>query len=164
MLQSEVQKIMSYPKKSKKRKQLLNSLRKKGNYIINSSGNSARIDDNFSSFKPMKSDTTATADEYLPCSFCFGYYKKKTTMETQKNLLRKRPPKVSKNAQAEGQNMLLRHLKIDVQLIEQVFPRMRADKVSIVAKKDPLICAFGAKYLKMHREKHFINVTSRKMR
>lgn len=41
---------------------------------------------------------------------------------------------------------------------------MRADKISLVAKQDNLICAFGARYLKLHREKHFINVTSRKMR
>ncbi|KAL1510052.1 hypothetical protein ABEB36_004708 [Hypothenemus hampei] len=41
---------------------------------------------------------------------------------------------------------------------------MRADEISMVAKKDSLICAFGARYIKIHREKHFINVTSRKMR
>ncbi|XP_056642865.1 uncharacterized protein LOC130449208 [Diorhabda sublineata] len=41
---------------------------------------------------------------------------------------------------------------------------MRADKLSLEAQKDPLICEFGAKYLKTHREKHFIYVTSRKIR
>nr|CAI5858713.1 unnamed protein product [Callosobruchus analis] len=41
---------------------------------------------------------------------------------------------------------------------------MRADKISLEAKNDFLICAFGSRYLKIHREKHFINVTSRKMR
>ncbi|KAG5884182.1 hypothetical protein JTB14_034721 [Gonioctena quinquepunctata] len=41
---------------------------------------------------------------------------------------------------------------------------MRAGKVSLVAKKDILICAFGSRYMKLHWEKHFINVTSRKMR
>lgn len=41
---------------------------------------------------------------------------------------------------------------------------MRADNISLVAKKDILICAFGARYLKIHREKHFATVTSRKMR
>ncbi|KAG5863593.1 hypothetical protein JTB14_005010 [Gonioctena quinquepunctata] len=41
---------------------------------------------------------------------------------------------------------------------------MRADRVSLVAKKDPLICAFAARYLKIHREKHFVTIASRKMR
>lgn len=41
---------------------------------------------------------------------------------------------------------------------------MRSDTVPFVAKKDTLICAFGARYLKIHREAHFINVCSRKMR
>ncbi|KAL4718947.1 hypothetical protein ACJJTC_005242 [Scirpophaga incertulas] len=153
IFQTEVQQIMAYPKKSKKRNQLLNSLRKKGNYILNSSG----------VVKPMRSDLASTENEYLPCSFCFGFYKKKQLWRHRKTCTEKQEGG-SKNAQADGQNFLLRHLKIDWQLRDEVFPRMRADKVSLVAKKDPLICAFGAKYLKMHREKHFINVTSRKMR
>nr|CAI5848195.1 unnamed protein product [Callosobruchus analis] len=41
---------------------------------------------------------------------------------------------------------------------------MRADRISFEAKKDNLICEFGARYMKTHREKHFIHVTSRKMR
>lgn len=53
---------------------------------------------------------------------------------------------------------------MDPQLKEEVFPRMRADQVSLVAKKDPLICAFASRYLKIHREKHFCLVASRKMR
>ncbi|KAJ8942578.1 hypothetical protein NQ314_010034 [Rhamnusium bicolor] len=65
---------------------------------------------------------------------------------------------------ASAQNFQLNYLKVDPDLRERVFPRMRADKISLVAKKDPLICAFGAGYLKTHREKHFLSVTSRKMR
>lgn len=41
---------------------------------------------------------------------------------------------------------------------------MRIDKVSMLAKQDILICAFGSTYLNTHREKHFIQVTSRNMR
>ncbi|KAF5272966.1 hypothetical protein FQR65_LT17267 [Abscondita terminalis] len=71
----------------------------------------------------------------------------------------------SKNAQANVQSfMLKKSIKIDERLKDEVFPKMRADKISLEAKSDFLICAFGARYLKIHREKHFINVTSRKMR
>nr|CAI5851676.1 unnamed protein product [Callosobruchus analis] len=41
---------------------------------------------------------------------------------------------------------------------------MRPDKISLEAKSDRLICAFGARYLRLHRAKHFAVVTSRKMR
>lgn len=53
---------------------------------------------------------------------------------------------------------------MDSKLTDTVFPTMRPDKVSLVAKSDNLICAFGAQYLRVHRQKHFVNVTSRKMR
>lgn len=64
----------------------------------------------------------------------------------------------------DSQNMLTNHLKIDRHLKEKVFPHMRADLISLTAKKDILICAYGARYMKTHRENHFINVTSRLMR
>ncbi|CAH0551285.1 unnamed protein product [Brassicogethes aeneus] len=41
---------------------------------------------------------------------------------------------------------------------------MQADKVSLCAKKDDLICAFGSRYLRTHREQHHALVCSRKMR
>lgn len=41
---------------------------------------------------------------------------------------------------------------------------MRADDISLVAKKDSIITHFGAQYIKIHRKKHFVNVASRKMR
>ncbi|KAJ8966533.1 hypothetical protein NQ314_003474 [Rhamnusium bicolor] len=56
------------------------------------------------------------------------------------------------------------HIKVDAQLRELVFGRMQADRVSLVAQHDTLICAFGARYLKLHRENHMVNVVSRKMR
>ncbi|XP_072387629.1 uncharacterized protein [Diabrotica undecimpunctata] len=89
-------------------------------------------------------------------------------MYSAKNLWRHRkicnPDSITRNSQSQAQNFLLRHLKLDTYLKETVFPRMRADNVSLVAKKDPLICAFGSRYLKIHREQHFIPVASRKMR
>lgn len=45
-----------------------------------------------------------------------------------------------------------------------VFPRMIPDKISLIAKKDKLICMLGAQYLRTHREEHFATVVSHKMR
>lgn len=41
---------------------------------------------------------------------------------------------------------------------------MQADKISLCAKKDTLICACGSRYLNTHREQHHDLVCSRKMR
>lgn len=98
----------------------------------------------------------------LPCVHCLGYYSSKQLYRHTKicldNICKER------SSQALSQNKIVSHLKIDPQLKEWVFPHMRADKISLTAKKDQLICAFGARYIKLHRERHFVNVASRKMR
>lgn len=63
---------------------------------------------------------------------------------------------------ATGQNMLLVFKETDTNLVNQVFSRMAADEISIVAKTDELIKHFGSRYLKSHKEKHLINVVSKK--
>ncbi|KAI4463231.1 hypothetical protein MML48_4g00000646 [Holotrichia oblita] len=146
------EKMLSFPVNSKNRKEQLTLLRKKGNYLNNND-----------KIKPMR-DTNSNSN-YLPCIHCVGYY-------SSKNLWRHRKycsenPEAGKStagSTSSAQNFLVRHLKIDSQLQTQVFPHMRADKISLTAKKDPLICAFAARYIKIHREKHFISVASRKMR
>lgn len=58
---------------------------------------------------------------------------------------------------------MLKHIKVDVRLKEDVFPHMAANERSFVAKKDQLICAYGARYLKTHKGKHHIAVCSIQM-
>lgn len=41
---------------------------------------------------------------------------------------------------------------------------MAPDEISIAAKSDPLIRAFGSRYIKCHKEKHLVTVVSNKMR
>ncbi|KAG5872200.1 hypothetical protein JTB14_011072 [Gonioctena quinquepunctata] len=97
----------------------------------------------------------------LPCSECLGFYSSKQLARHRKEC-----SKIIKkgNAQSDVQTKSIAGIRLDEQLKNKVLPRMRADKVSLVAKKDILICAFGSLYMKLHRKKHFINVTSRKMR
>lgn len=65
-------------------------------------------------------------------------------------------------AQSDGQNMLIAFTETDGMLINDVFPRISTDKISITAKTDNLIKAFGSRYLKWHKEKHLINVVYQK--
>ncbi|XP_072934899.1 uncharacterized protein [Epargyreus clarus] len=146
----EVQKALSMPKNSKSRKQIFTLLRKKGNYITNVQN---------STFKPMKKNKYSTNEDYLPCTKCLGFYSRKQLWKHKKLC---DSNNLTSNVQVDAQNFLLRNIKVNQKLKDDVFPRMRPDKISMIAKKDPLICAFGFQYLRTHREKHFINVTSRK--
>lgn len=147
----EVIRIMSIPPNSRERKDLISKLRRKGNYVSNMSGY----------FKPVRTSLSKN-NNILPCSNCLGFFSSKLLYRHRKKCINGSKG----NAQADGQNTMVYNTNknIDPQLKNLVFPRMLPDKISLVAKSDPLICAFGAQYLKIHREKHFINVTSRKMR
>ncbi|KAG5893346.1 hypothetical protein JTB14_000112 [Gonioctena quinquepunctata] len=100
------------------------------------------------------------ARDLLPCDNCLGFFSKKLLWRHRN----KCNDSMNRNHQGAAQNILLGNLSIDAHLKNTVFPSMRADEISLIAKKDPLICAYGARYIKVHREKHFINVASRKMR
>lgn len=146
----EVQKMLAEPIGSRKRKQILNLLRKKGNFVSKKD-------------EPVRKGAENT--NYLPCIHCLGLYSTKNLWRHKKQCS-ENPNKGTSSAgvKSQSQNFLLGHLRIDSALRENVFPHMRADNISLVAKKDSLICSFGARYLKIHREKHFISVVSRKMR
>lgn len=45
-----------------------------------------------------------------------------------------------------------------------ILKTLRADEVSLVAKKDKIICEIARKYIKGHKEKHLIQVARRNMR
>lgn len=58
---------------------------------------------------------------------------------------------------------MVRNMDIDIKLRSDVFPHMAANENALAAKKDLLICAYGARYLKTHRGKQNIPVCSRNM-
>lgn len=147
--EKDVVEIILKPVKSEERRKLQDILRRKGNYLKN-------VD---VCVKPVRQSYIPNGT-VLPCENCLGFFSAKSLYRHRK----KCGDRNSSTAQAAGQSKLAYKIKVDETLKTQVFPRMRADKVSLEAKKDFLICAFGSRYLKTHREKHFINVTSRKMR
>lgn len=149
----EVEKIFSKKPKSKDRKMLLDLLRKKGNYIANIN----------ECTRPVKNQNTVNKRK-LPCTYCRGFYSTTQLWRHRKGCSANPTAEKLPKSAVDGQNYLTRHIDIDQNLREIVFPRMQPDDISMCAKKDILICAFGARYLKTHREKHSVHVISRKMR
>lgn len=98
-----VQKIINLPVGSKERKELLISLRKKGDYIIS-----------MSCPKPIK--TPSVSSSVLPCNNCYGFYSAKQLWRHKKYCL----GGSQKFCQSKAQNFLLKKLSIDLELKESV--------------------------------------------
>lgn len=105
-----------------------------------------------------------SASKYLPCKYCYGMFKKKYLHRHFKICKHNKNVMGRNNAQSDGQNMLIAFAATDERLVKDVFPRMISDEISVIAKTDDLIKAFGTRYLKCHKEKHLISVASQKMR
>ncbi|CAH1972375.1 unnamed protein product [Acanthoscelides obtectus] len=152
--ESEVQNILSILVNSIDRKRCISNLRKMGNFIKNSS--------TFS--KPVhKSAVNDSEENYMPCPFCLGFYTRKLLWKHKRICpLNKDPSKTV--PLSEGQDLMLPKNIANSALKTIVFPRMLADKISLIAKKDALICAFGSRYINTHREQHHVNFCSKEMR
>lgn len=148
----EIQKILSMKTNSTERKRAIAALRKKGNFIKNS----------ISFYKPVhRSYINDTEDNYINCPFCLGFYSRKHLWKHKRECPQR---KGNQTKNMEIHNLLAIKHEIDFNLKTRVFPRMMTDKISLTVQKDPLICAFGSRYLNTHREQHHVNVCSRKMR
>ncbi|XP_050516234.1 uncharacterized protein LOC126891100 [Diabrotica virgifera virgifera] len=144
----DVIQLNSKPVNSLERKRLLAKLRNKGIYLKHEDDGPRKV-----------RRSTVLGRSSLPCDNCLGYFSSKLLYRHRKKCSGKSGP-----AQSIGQNVLASHIKVDERLKREIFPRMRADKISLEAKTDALICAFGSRFLRVHREHHFATVTSRKMR
>lgn len=158
----EVAKYLSLKKGTKERKILADQLRKKGNFFNNVGG----VDILKPVRRPNENIDSPISNDYLPCKYCYGYLKKKYLKRHVRTCKLKgndsRPQ--CRNIQAEAQNLLITFTSEDDALVQTVFPRMAPDDISFTVKSDPLIRAFGTRYLKCHKEKHLVTVVSNKMR
>ena len=153
-----MQEILALPIGSNKRKALFTKLRNLGNFVVSS------ISDQIVPVKkPTSEHSPLDRKNYLPCKFCKGFYKRKYLRIHLKKCLVRNGAEYSGNTQSDGQSLLSRFIYTSL-VRKEVFPIMRADEISLVAKCDTLICSVGERYLKSHRDKQFRVVASRKMR
>ncbi|KAI4468092.1 hypothetical protein MML48_2g00016493 [Holotrichia oblita] len=141
--------MLSMPVKSRQRRNTAACLRKQGNFVKN------RGDD---VLRPVKQSTTAVSltEDYLPCSHCLGFYKRQflyrhtKTCPENKEILNRRQTALSDGQTTLLMGNLMKYAKL---LTKALFPRMRADKINLVAKKDMLICQYGYSYMKGRKSK-----------
>lgn len=116
-LEQEVRKICALKQKNSEMKTLLAKLRRKGNFL---KANDIK--------KPVRCPQTHA--EVIPCSNCMGFFSSKLLWRHRKACL----GTGDRRHQANAQNILLRDLRVDPKLRDQVFPRMRPDEISATAK------------------------------
>ncbi|XP_074039988.1 uncharacterized protein [Leptinotarsa decemlineata] len=156
----EVGRFLALDKKDPNRKRIINKIRKEGDFI---SGNCIPVQK-----RKFDNNKGASSDTLLPCIHCKGYY--------MKNTLRRHVARCSLNAEKKNNNRRHRHQSDSQTLlagyfgpndplrISGVLQSLKADIVSLVAKRDKIICEVGRRYVKCHKERHLISVAKRYMR
>lgn len=158
--EKSVRDMLKYPKSSKKRAEITTIIRKQGNFQEYLRGNT----------KPIY-ESTDSDRQYAPCAWCKGIYSQKFLYRHHKTC------SAAKVSQSPG---IIRHLAASQTLIacsldtsntinklrvkREVFDRMKADDISLVAKTDMIIILHGEQYLKMHKRVQMGVVCSQKMR
>ncbi|VEN35544.1 unnamed protein product, partial [Callosobruchus maculatus] len=150
----EVQRYLSMDNKDPMRKRIIDTLRKEGDFT---SGK----------YVPVQGGRRLESCE-LPCTHCRGYYSRKTlrrhvnrcSLNSNKtnSTVRRRP-------QSEGQTLLAGYFgPRDPLRTSGILRSLQADEISLVAKKDKLICEVARRYIKSHKQKHLLAVAKRYMR
>lgn len=119
--ESEVARILSFPKRSLQRKQLWTKLVNRGNYEHNyeviKEGSGMIVP----KYRPRE-DEQKEAKLYIPCQFCFGTYKKEDLWKHQNRCVS------NKNAVQSGK-LLLPIVGEKKEFYEKVLIKMRDDNV-----------------------------------
>lgn len=164
--EDQVKKILNMEKNSKDRKLAIQALRKKGSFVKTTETHK---------LKPMRKPNYSQdidEKEYYPCPYCLGYYKR-TYLWRHKKVC-----KAVINTDNKGRKIqhltesqtflvstgLLGNFLNKSRLKSEVFGIMKPDNISLIAKKDSLICLFGESYLNKHKRKQMNVVASNKIR
>lgn len=149
--EASVQEFLCLDKNSIKRKKLIDKIRREGDFCTSSA------------IPVMRQDKPLT--EFTVCKFCRGYYSNKSLRRHTKHCYFNPDPSKRFNAQVEGQTVMAGHFgPNDILRVSGVLNMMRADNVSMVIKKDSIICEVGRRYIRRHKDKHLLLVAKRNMR
>lgn len=165
----EVQKFLAMDKNNPNRKKLIDKIRKDGDFC---SGQAIPVQEKKKKYasvenggEKLNEDNTSTCN-LLPCTHCRGYYAKKTLRRHVKRCFFNNM-KTSKRTrpQSDGHTLMADHFgPNDLLRTSGVLKTLKADEVSLVAKRDRIICEVARKYVKSHKEKHLVTVARRYMR
>lgn len=148
----QVQEFMSLDKRCIKRRTLIAKPKREGDFCP-------------AKMVPVLNKKNNQSEEFLACIYCRGYYCPKIPRRHVKKCSFNYNPKVSCNAQSKGQTLTAGPFgPHDVLRTIGLLDFKRADRVTLVAKKDIIICEVGRRYIRSHKERHLLVVAKRLMR
>lgn len=169
-----VKEFLSHSIKDSKRKQIINAIRRQGNFALNRTTNIIR---------PIRrpkgqynndivKNSVNLKDRFVVCEYCMGYF--------SRNYLRRHKKICDLNLNQHETAFRNNHLSsaqlfsicsgancdfyATLRLRNEVFPILRNDDISKTAMEDILICAFAESLLNKHKRRQIRNVISNKMR
>lgn len=149
--EKEVAQAKCLPPTSKKRRQILEQLRRKGNYFHNIEVLQKGQGEIVTYRQPSEH---AAPEDYLPCNTCYAFFIK-DELWRHSQLCRKtmgEPELKSKKIRRvqRAASSLLPYRGQSSQRCSNIVSRMVIDKVSLEVRHDPLICEFGDRLLEKH--------------
>lgn len=154
-----VQQFLNMKSGSIERKNFINMIRKKGNFLSPAQKEIKMVK------RPNK---TVSAENVVVCIYCRGYYMKRYLNRHLKNCTQRSSTVSSKHGSSEAQTYLafrcIEDNFADKLKLQQGILNMRSDAISLIAKSEPLILSFGSFYAKRHRHGHLNKVTRNKLR
>lgn len=169
--ETEVQRFLQMEKNNPQRKQIINKVRKEGDFCSSKplpvQGKKRKCQVKRQDEQETDSENDETTCTLLPCTHCKGYYARKTLRRHVKrcHFNSKSQTSTRSRPQAEGHTLMSDHFGPNDPLrTSGVLKTLKADEISLVAKRDKIICEVARKYVKSHKDKHLIVVARRYMR
>lgn len=160
--ETEVQKILGMPMKSKIRTAELTRLRNAGNYKHNVS---VLKEESGELVVVARQSHGTKPEEYLPCEDCLGFFLREGLWRHKQVCPLRTGKQKSRRVQAEAALLLPASNKIHAGLKENVFGKMLKDEVTLAARNDTIILKVGEKLYQKHGHlTHLYSHISQKMR
>lgn len=148
----EVQKFAVLPKNNLERKEIINNLRKKGNFMFNTDIeiNNGEL---LVSRRPNE-NINKTATDFAPCPKCCGYFAKHTLRHHVRKCSKKdfRKNKIIMTMSRKVARRI--HQRANELLRNVVFPIMRDDTVTRIVRYDELLIIYGSKLCEKYPVQH----------
>ncbi|KAJ8929599.1 hypothetical protein NQ314_017706, partial [Rhamnusium bicolor] len=160
-----VKELLSLSKEDPRRKTLIESIRKQGNYFLNMKTKIIRP------VRMKKINKYETSDEYVPCQDCFGFYKRNYLRRHRKSCAL-RSSKSSGDREkhlTESQKFMVcsgyyKDFYNSLRLKDEVFTIMSADEISKTAMEDVLTCSYVEGLLSKYKRTQIRMTISNKIR
>ncbi|KAK9876206.1 hypothetical protein WA026_011337 [Henosepilachna vigintioctopunctata] len=151
--EKDVREIIALPNKSGRRKLLLDNLRKKGDYLYNTTIKSRDQPDIVC--KGTREGHQTLRDINVPCPRCKGYYSKLSLRHHIRKCMGGIPGKRLSNLQVEARKLMNNvHNRASDDLRQKIFPFFNDDEVTNAIRYDEAIILYGNYLCRKYTSEH----------